>query len=184
MGNSDNSKSIYRRGADDGFIFGLYLSLMFVIMAVSLTDGSLTASLTGIAMVLAVPVVIYFFLRKTYLADGCTGSFSALWLHGICIFFFGSLLLSLTAYVYMRLIHPAFIPEVLETARETYDSLGTDDGHSMAHMIKQVQDNRLYPTPGAVALEIIWLAVFTGSLLSMLVSLIVRSVNRRPTPMR
>lgn len=182
MSNSDNSKSIYRRGADDGLIFGLYLSLMFVVMAVALTGGSVLASLTGMAMILAVPVLLYFFLRKSYLADDRRSPFSAMWLQGICIFFFGSLLMSMTAYVYMRVIHAGFIPEVFETAREAYENTGTEDGATLARMIKKIQDNNLYPTPATVAMEIVWIAVFTGSMLSMLVSLIVRTVCRRQTP--
>lgn len=181
MTTSTINKSVYRRGADDGFIFGLYLSVMFIAMALSITTSSLPANLIGLAMTAAVPVVIYFFLRRAYIADRCLSSFSAMWLHGICIFFFGSLIMALTAYVYMRLVNPSFIPETVAVARDTYESLGTSDGHDMAQLLEQVQRKNLYPAAGAVAVQKIWLAVFTGSLLSMILSTVIRLTTRDKT---
>lgn len=182
MGNSSTSKSIYRRGAEDGAIFGVYLSVLFIVTAMSMTGMSMLASLAGLALIVAVPAVIYVFLRRSYFADERRSTFSALWLHGICIFFFGSLLMALTSYVYMRILHPEFIPEMLAAARSFYDSLGTDEGREMVKMIDQVVKNHLYPTPGEASVEIIWTAVATGSILSMLLSLVVRAIYRRPVP--
>lgn len=187
MNTDQTSKSVYRRGADDGFIFGAYLSAMFLLQALSLVYDSLTASLIGLIMILAVPAVIYFFLRRAYRADGRCTRFSAIWLHGICIFFFGSLLMALTSYIYMRLVHPAFIPEVFDTLRDAYGIIDSEEARKMVRWIEYVQQHNLYPTAAELAVNFIWLAVFTGSLLSMIISFVIKSINpagrRTPPPM-
>lgn len=178
MSNYNPIKSVYRRGADDGFFFGIYLSLMLLATFYSVSGPSMLSGLFSFAMIIGVPAVIYFFIRRGYKADHCRSQFSAMWLHGICIFFFGSLLMALTSYIYLRLINPAFISNMLEIARQTYAGLGTADANTIVNMIEQVQRTNAYPTAGGIAVEIIWLAVFTGSLLSMLLSLIIRAINR------
>lgn len=183
MNNVQTPKSVYRRGADDGFIFGLYLSLMFVLQAISLEHNSLIASLTALILVLGVPVIIYIFLRRGYIADGRRSQFSAMWLHGICIFFFGSLLMALTAYIYLRVINPAFISHTFEILRAAYTELGTESALIIAKTIEEIQTQHLYPTAVEIAVQIIWLAVFSGSLLSMFEALIIRAIGRpRITP--
>lgn len=174
-----NGRSVFRRGADDGSVMGIYLSVMFIMMVC--TIYSLLASVVFMVMALAVPFIIFFFLRRSYRADNCTTTFSGLWLHGICIFFFGTLLMALTSYVYLRFINPAYITTVIEMAKELYASVGTEDAKQMVAMMQKLQDSHMLPTCGKVAVEIIWFGVFTGSLLSMIVSAIVRAVTR-PLP--
>lgn len=174
-----NGRSVYRRGADDGFLMGIYLSVLFI-AAVSSIYSAL-ATVVCIVMAIAVPFLTFFFLRRSYRSDNCTTTFSALWLHGICIFFFGSLLMALTSYIYLRFINPSYITTVIDMAKEVYSSVGTDDARQMVEMMQKIQDSHMLPTGGQVAVEIIWAGVFTGSLLSMVVSAIVRAVTR-PTP--
>lgn len=187
MSTEQTPKSIYRRGADDGFIFGVYLSVLFLLQALALVHGWDAASIIGLIMMMAVPVVVYFFLRRGYFAEERRSRFSAMWLHGICIFFFGSLLMALTSYIYMRLVHPGYIPEVVEILRQAYTSIGSKDAMEAAHMVEKIQQQHLYPTAAEIAVTFIWLDVFTGSLLSMLLSLIIRAVypasRRTPPPM-
>ena len=174
-----NPRSVYRRGADDGFLMGLYLSVLFIASVCSIYSA--LAGIASAAMALAVPVMIFLFLRRSYRSDNCRSTFSALWLHGICIFLFGSLLMALTSYLYLRFINPAYITTVLDMAKEIYSSVDTDDARQMVAAIQKAQDSHLVFTPRQIAVEIIWAGVFSGSLLSMVVAAIVRAVTR-PTP--
>lgn len=153
MDNQSNGmvKSIYRRGADDGFWFGIYLS----VLCVALFKSS---------------------------ADNCKRQFSAMWLHGICIFFFGSLLMALTAYIYLRFIEPAYINNSINMAKELYLAVDTAEAREIANLLQKIQDNNLQPTAGGTAMQIIWFGVLTGSLLSMVLSSIIRAVTRPAPP--
>ena len=176
---NSNVKSVYRRGADDGFLMGLYLSVLFIASVSSIYSA--LAGIASIGMALAVPFLIFFFLRRGYRSDNCRPQFSALWLHGICIFFFGSLLMALTSYLYLRFANPTYITSAIDMAKDIYSSVNTEDARQMVAMMQKLQDSHMLPTAAQIAGEIIWTGVFTGSLLSMVVSAIVRSVTR-PTP--
>lgn len=173
-------KSVYRRGADDGFWFGLYLSVLFLISVHSIYSA--IAGIFAFAMAIAVPVIIFFFLRRSYRADNFTSSFSALWLHGICIFFFGSLIAALTTYIYLRFINPAYINTIVDMAIEVYGSVDTPDAHEMTTVLQRAKDAHLLPTAGGTAVQVIWAGVFTGSLLSMLLSAIIKATRRPNLP--
>lgn len=173
--NTETGQSLYRRGAEDGLWMGIYLSLLFLAMV-----SSVYAAWSGIAtvlMALGVPVVVYAFLRRAYRAGGCRDTFSAVWLHGICIFFFGSLLMAVTAYVFLRFVNPTYINDVVEMAKDVYSQIGTSDAKAMAKTLSQMQSGHLLPTPAQTAVQLIWSGVFTGSLLSMVLAAIVRHSN-------
>lgn len=169
---------IYRRGADDGLWFGIYLSVLFVLLAGSIY--SMLEAIVSIIMIMAVPVIIWFYLRRGYRLDNCRSPFSALWLHGICIFFFGSLLMSLTSYLYLRFYNPAYMNDLIETGKQFYGSIDSPESAQIVNILQNMQDMHMLPTAGESALRIIWTGVFTGSILSMLVSAIVRVTTRRP----
>ncbi len=171
-------KSVYRRGADDGFWFGLYLSILFLVSANSIFSAF--AGIFSVVMAIAVPFIIFFFLRRSYRADNFTSTFSALWLHGICIFFFGSLIAALTTYIFLRFVNPTYINTLVDMAIEFYGSVDTPDAHEVTTVLQKARAAHMLPTPGGTAVQVIWAGVFTGSLLSMVVSAIVKA-SKRPT---
>lgn len=181
MGKFNVRRSVYRRGADDGLWFGIYLSVMFGVSVCAITISDSLSWLT-MAMAAAVPAIIYFFLKRSYREDYCTSSFSTLWLHGICIFFFGCLLMAVTAYVYLRVINPAFYHDTIGMVLEMYDEAGISADNPNVKLLSAMQKNNMYPTAGQSAMELIMSGVLTGSILSMLISSIVRATTRQTTP--
>lgn len=181
MGDINARRSVYRRGADDGLWFGIYLSAMFGVSVCAITVSDSLSWLT-MAMAATVPAIIYFFLKRSYREDYCTSTFSALWLHGICIFFFGCLIMALTAYVYLRVINPAFYHNTIGMVLEMYDEAGISAENPNVKLLSTMQKNNMYPTAGQSAMELIMSGVLTGSILSMIISLIVRATTRQTTP--
>ncbi len=175
--NKGKGQSLYRRGADDGFWFGLYLCAMFI-----LSVNGIAAQIGSMLMFFGVPFIIYFYLDRSYRADNLKTSFSGLWLHGICIFFFASLIMALAIYIYSRFINPMYINACAEMARQFYSAQPSADAQDYALTIKKVQEAHLLPAPSQLAVTWIMLTVFFGSLLSMAESAIIRSVPRRKTP--
>lgn len=176
---STERKSVYKRGADDGFYFGVYLVVLFFASVFAMTLPF--AGLLTMILMLGVPFVIYRFLRRTYVADNGMTQYSALWLQGIIIFFCGSLLSGLVAYVYMRWINPDFIMSIVKDAIGIYSSSNWENGQEVADVLQKMIDQKLVPKPIEVVIQSIWTAVFTGSLLSMLVALVVQSKKIKPS---
>lgn len=176
-GHGHDARSIYERGASDGAWLGLYLSVMFALSVGSLYVGLL--NIPVLAMGLLVPFLTYRFLRRTHVACHGLTTFSALWMQGIVMFGCGSLIFAAAAYIFMRWLHPGFILDTLRMGVEFYRNTPMEGGASMADMFQEIIDNRLIPSPMDIALMWLWLGTFTGSVLSMFVTLVVR-IKRVP----
>lgn len=165
--------SPYRRGADDGFIFGAMLCAMFFAGVYSFTVPLL--GLVSFAIMLAVPFVIYRFLRRSYLADYGTTLLSSLWMQGIVTFACGCLISGLVAAVYLKWIDPDFMTERIREAIDFYRSSSWQSGEEMADVMERMIDANVMPSAVAMVVEMIWLGIFSGSLLSLLMALLARA---------
>lgn len=180
---NESPLSVYRLGAEDGLVMGPLLALTVVLMGAS-TYVPMLFFLTLAAMV-AVPITAYILLARAYKRRPVQSTFSALWLQGICMFFFGSLIMALAAYIGMRWVCPGFVTDQINTIVAVYGSLDNPDAQTIATTLQKAADTHSLPTPIEISLELIYLAVFSGSLLSMVLALVVRSRGNRgnfPTP--
>ena len=92
---SEQHKSVYKSGADDGFILGAYLSVWFLLLGYS-TENVYLAPL-AMLMMLGVPVLIFFMLRRAHVRAYGLSQFSELWLQGIITFVCGTLHMGVVA---------------------------------------------------------------------------------------
>lgn len=177
---SIKAKSPFRRGADDGIIMGLLLVAVFFTGTLSFSH-TLASDLTPILMLAGVPLLTYFLLRRSYVRDNGMTLFSSLWMQGIVTFFCGSLILAIVMYVYMRWGNPGFMREMVIRMSEFYDSMPeTPQSREVSQIFHTMLDENVFPSAINVAIESIWLGVFSGSLLSMLAALAARA--RRVIP--
>ncbi len=165
-------KNIYARGADDGFRLGLYLSVMFFLAVASLSVPLLNMAV--VVMALGVPVLTYVFLRRTHVAAHGMTVFSALWMQGITTFACGSLLFGAVSLIYMRWINPGFMLDVLNAGVDYYSAAGTEGAKAIADELQRIINSKAIPTPLNVTFGWMWLGMFSGSLLSMLVAAVVK----------
>lgn len=168
--------SPYRRGADDGLIFGLYLTLMFF--------GSIFApklpllGLLSFALMAGVPAIIALFLyRYNRNQHGCA-SFSELWMSGIVTFICGSFISGALLIVYMKWIEPDFIVNQLNGLIEASKQVPGTALEEAGNMASQMIDANFIPSATAIASEVIMLAIVSGSLLSMIISSLLVIMNR------
>lgn len=169
-------QSPYRRGADDGLTFGLYLTVMFFcsIFASALPLLSVVALL----MMVAVPVVTYLYLRRYQIALGAASTFSALWMQGLVIFACGMLLCSLVLVVYMTWINPTFITDQLASLAAVKGTM-PDSGIDQAALIaERLIENKAVPRPIQVIVELEMMAIVSGSFLSLLISAALTAIGR------
>lgn len=171
--------SPYKRGADSGFIFGIYLSAIFLTTFYGFEHQA--SGLISTLLMCGVPVYAFFALRRSYIADGCRSLLSALWMEGITMFFCGSLISGLVSFVCMRYVDPGWLTRVFTMAAEAAEAMPGDEGAEMAEMFRAVIENHAIPPAIAISFQTIWLAVLTGSLLSLIISAILKA-TMRPKP--
>lgn len=177
---NDKPRSVYARGAEDGLVLGPLLSLVIVLAGV--TMYSAWAFFPTVAAMVAVPVVTYIRLRRGYAEDHGRSTLSALWLQGICGFFFGGLIMTLVAYAGMRWICPSFIADQFRTIIDTYSAIDTPEARQLTDTLRRAVEARALPSPIEVALEILYGVVFTGSILSVILATAVRRPRKTPPP--
>lgn len=172
-GPAPHTHSPYRRGADDGFVFGLYLAATFLAMV--LASRLPLLGLISLLMCAGVPVFIYIRLRRSFTADNGHTLLSSLWMQGIVTFACGSLIAGAVATAYLKWIEPDFIISKLREAIDFYAGSGWSRGEEVAETLRRMIDMHLVPSAVAIVVEFIWLSVFSGSLLSLLMALLARS---------
>lgn len=174
-------ESPYRRGADDGLRFGLYLGVMFFASIFSTSFPLL--SLFSLAMIVAVPGVVYAMMRRYERSLGPAASFAMLWMQGVVIFFCGMLVAGAALTVYMRWIEPGYLAgqlAALAALEGTMPGTFVDEAASVA---AEMIEARFIPSAVSVVVELIMLSIVTGSALTVCLSALM-SLRRRKTNLK
>lgn len=177
---SNERKSVYVLGAEDGMIMGPLMAVTIVLFGAS--TYVMWLSVPALLGALGVPILAYYLLAKSYKAAPATTSFSALWLQGICMFFFGGLVMAAIAYAAMRWAAPGFIMHQVNTIIEIYGSVNDPQAEAMVEAFEKLKSAGALPTPLDMTLEMLYAAVFSGSLLSMIYSWAIRRKGRQTPP--
>ena len=85
--NMTKPKSIYRYGAEYGLYMGLFLTVISLCFVFSLYR--MEVSIAIYPLLLIVPAVLWFMMVRLYIKEPLYRINSALWMFGICVFFFG-----------------------------------------------------------------------------------------------
>lgn len=163
---SEEQKTVYTRGADDGLVMGPLMALTVVLLGASTYVAWL--AVPALFCAIGVPVLAYFRLAKGFRV------FSAIWLHGICMFFFGGLVMAVVAFVAMRWVVPGFIVHQVNMIIDIYGSIDDPQAKMMVDTFEKLKSTGTLPNALDMTLELLYAAVFSGSLLSMIYALIIR----------
>lgn len=165
--------SPYIIGFRRGLIMGLYLSLMFL-LSMTGSDSALS-SLLFIIMAVGVPILLYRWLRHTYIKENARTTLSGLWMQGIAIFAGGALISTTVAIAYFRWFRPQFIYETVNQVIDMYRASNWPQAIQTADTLQHAMDAGILPSARDIALEMFWLMLFCGSLLSLITAVIVRA---------
>ncbi len=171
--------SPFRRGADNGFLFGLYLSVLYLLMIFSSSVPLLNIPVLG--MMVAVPALIYFMLRRDRLApQGGVTIVGALWIDGLLTFLCGGLIGSLVVFIYMRWIDPDFIVSNIEQSISLLEAAGDADSIELADEFRSAMSNGFNVSPIVFAMTLLWMVTFSGSILSLILSAVIARKHSAP----
>ena len=167
-----NERSIYRRGADNGLLLGLYFCIMFAFVIIG--ERMEAVGIISTLMMFGVPFLVYRFLRKTFVEQRGLTMFSALWTQGIIAFAGAGLVLAVAVYVYIRFLDPDIVLRQVDKLIDIYSDADTPRADEMLTVLKNMRDLHLYPSAREIIIQLELLSIFSGSILSMLMSLLVR----------
>ncbi len=165
-------KSVYKRGAEYGWKFGLYLSALF--FAIVYSSQLPFLAYIGMFLLLLIPFVVYGFLRRCYILEGGTSSFSTLWMLGILIFIYGSLICGIVTYVWLQYVMPNYIYDSAQAFIKLYESMPEMKNSEGLKVMRMAVDQKMLPSAIEFVFNMIWFTTFFGSVLSIFESLAAR----------
>ncbi len=174
------SFNVYARGLEDGAVMGPVLIAVFAAMVLSLSY--LWMNILLLVLVVAVPVVSWMRLRRTFRQLDGKATFSMLWMEGIMMFLGGSMLFGAASFVFLRWIQPDFVMQMLRTAYETYSAMPGDNAEALTDELQMIINSGAMPSAASVASGWMWLTMFSGSVLSAILALIVKCSRSGSSP--
>lgn len=172
------TKSVYRYGADYGLYFGLYLTLMSACLMASTTH--IETILLVYVLIAGLPVLTFFLQFKLQSKQPRFRNNASLWMFGICLFLFGSLICGVCTAVYVMLFDPDFIYDYFQSAVDTINNSPLKEHYAESvATIQTALDKNMLPTVMETTFSMIWLTTFGGSLLSLVLSPIVCFFGRQ-----
>lgn len=164
----DKKKSVFQCGAENGVFFGLYLSAIF--LAFVYGNASFLLSTVGLFLMLAIPVVLFRYIRRYYVANYETATFSHLWALGTMTFLCGALICAVVTYVWLEMIIPDFIYEQAQATLAAYEQVPELKDHELTKVLRQAVDDKALPTPIEFVVQMLWFSFSAGVILSIVLA--------------
>lgn len=171
------NKSALSRGAEFGVVMGILFLLLFF-STMYFMDNTLLSMLPTI-LIIAIPILLYVFLRKSYLADNCETTYPTLVITGISTFLCGGILLAAIALFFITVVDPDMIRNWIVSTAETYRNIDNPTAQDLYAQLNEIIDKQLIPQPGEFVFQLIWLSVTFGIILSTVASLLITLFIRR-----
>lgn len=178
----ESRKSLFQQGAEWGVPFGIYLSVMASGFIYS--DKHVAISAFALAMLPVIPVLIYRWQKKRFVAEEGMSSFSNLWMLGILIFMCGSLIASTVSYCILQYARPDFFYEQARHVIRQYKmapELLNEQTQQVVDTLQLMIDRKAVPRNIDFALTGFWACSFFGSLVSALLAGLVKMLAKRRT---
>lgn len=171
MEKNNTQKGIVQFAMEAGAYMGLYFVVKFIFAVLSLNYPF--CNVVSTIMLLFVPLVVFFMMRRFSNQNEGGSYFSQLWMMGILLFFFVSLISGLAQYIYYVYINPEYIKSQLSAAVTLLESLNMTSDPSLLEAVKTGLEQGNIPSPMAVVIQQMWVNVFFGSLLSAVMAWLV-----------
>jgi len=168
--------SIATRAAENGIVISGCILILLAVCCLSIAHTA--ASFLLWIGTIAMPVVIYKLLTRSYRRGHCSMGFAEIWAEGIASFFLGSLVPALTVYLLLKYAFPDFIANQLDNTIEFFRAMGNAQGDQWVKTLTDIRANSPIPSAADVAANIISFNIVAGTTLSLVVTPFVKLRNR------
>lgn len=161
-------KSLTRYSMEGGVWLGLYIVIRFFCGIL----GVYSPIFDALAMVLYVgtPYVLYRIMLGYHRSNDYVSGFSLLWMMGIMLFFFASLISAIPEYVFYQYINPDYVANAMQQSVKLLDEWGIMQDEAATDELRKAVEGGAVPTSLQMIMSSLWSNVFFGSLLSIVVA--------------
>lgn len=168
---------IFQNAAENGISCGLYLSAIFLIAIYG--NSSFMFSTIGLAMIFAIPLLIFRYMRKFYLQQEDNVGYSQLWTLGSLSFLCGSMICATVSFIWLEYITPGFIYEQAQASLAAYEQVEELKNSDLAIILRNSLEQKALPTPIEFAIQMLWLSFTAGVILSVILSPLAKIGRRK-----
>ncbi|MDE5874578.1 MAG: DUF4199 domain-containing protein, partial [Muribaculaceae bacterium] len=154
-----------------GLPVGIYLTVMSACLLLSLRIPSLPLLLLPLAI--GFPFFIGYLMELIARDQPAYRKVATLWLGGIYMVIFGTLICALLSALYIKFIDPAFVYSYVSNAIVTIEESAMAPQYaSTLNIMHQAIENHMLPNGMEFVSSLAWSTCFIGSILSLLIALI------------
>lgn len=173
-----NVNEVLKYASEKGILMGLYLTAMSACILLSLRWPGLPSLL--VPLTACCPVWLWLLLRPMARNNSEDAAVSSLWLAGIYIFIFATLICGLLTASYLLFLHPGFIGEYMASSIAAVEASPMAPAFAeQVEVMRQAMDRHLLPSPMEFTISMMWATAFFGSIVSLIVAFFMNMVYRR-----
>ena len=170
-------KSLLRYSMEGGLWLGLYIVVRFFCGIASMYSPIF--DMLALAMYVGTPFLLYYIMFQFHRNNGYVSGFSLLWMMGIMLFFFASLICCVPEYIFYQYIDPDYVGNAMKQSLQLIDEWGILKDDAAVETYREAVDKGAVPSAMQMIMSSVWSNVFLGSLLSIVVAPIVNSRKRK-----
>ncbi len=167
----NDSRNLLQYSMQAGVWLGLYLIVRFVCSVASVYSPMLNL----IAMILFVgtPFVLYYLMAKYHRANDNISTFSLMWMMGIMLFSFASLICAVPEYIFYEYINPDYIANTMQQSMALIKEMDLIKDDMLMQELEKMSTSEALPSSIQMIMSSLWSNIFFGSLLSIVVAIFV-----------
>lgn len=165
------NKSVYKYAAEAGVPIGIYLTMMSACVVFSLYNEYLPLLL--LPLIVGFPFFTGWLMARVGKAEPAYRNISSLWLSGIYMVIFGTLICTLVTALYLRYVDPGFIHAYWVNTIVTLEKgpMAAEYAETV-RVMKEAIKARMLPSAMEFVSTIAWTTCFLGSVMSLVIACI------------
>ena len=173
-------KSIYKYASEAGIPAGLYLTLMSACLLLSIKLPFLPIFLFPLAI--GFPVLLWFLMKRISIAEPYYNKFSSLWLGGLYIVIFGTLISLFLSALYIVAVEPGFVYLYINNSLEAIEASPMAENYAASvKLMREAMEAHLLPSGLEFLTTIAWFTCFSGSIISLFLAFIMSKTKKKVT---
>ncbi len=167
----NDSRNLLQYSMQAGVWLGLYLIVRFVCSVASIYSPML--NLIAMILLVGTPFVLYHLMKKYHKNNDDVSTFSLMWMMGIMLFAFASLICAVPEYLFYEYINPDYITNTMQQSVSLIKEMDLIKDDTLMQELEKISTTGAVPTSIQMIMSSLWSNVFFGSLLSFVVAIFV-----------
>ena len=133
-----------------------------------------------ILLMVCAPLVVYYFQRRYFIEENGFVEYAAMWMLGIMLYMFGTVLASFIMFLIIQYIRPDFVYDQANMVIKSYSEIPEMRDSELVHVLKRAVEERRLPSPIETVFNAFWFVTFGGCITSAITAIFARrTINKR-----